>query len=124
MAPITSSTSYSGSKILPERLQALCRGNDVIRAGQRPREAGELVRRAIPASDHALEHVRQRALVAAETYEDRPVTLQRAVRDIPAKDPPEPILVGASDVRGFRFGLKFDAIGLASTDDCLLGGDG
>jgi hypothetical protein len=74
-------------------------------------------------ADHAFEHLLQDGLVAAEPDEDGPVTDERSVGDVAAKDLAELLLIGSRDVRRRWRRVELGAVGLAAADDVLLGGD-
>src|SRR5262249_2835158 len=61
-------------------------GDEVVRAGERPRVAGERVARPGCEPRHVLEHRLERPALPAEADEHRPVVGHRAVRHVAAKD--------------------------------------
>ena len=83
--------------------QRVRRRHEVVRAGQRPGEAGQCVARPVQAG-HAPEHVVERLLRRGEAHEHRPVLGHRPVRHVAPEDVAEVVLVGARDVRVLRPG--------------------
>jgi hypothetical protein len=100
--------------------QRIGRGDEVVRAGHRPRERGEGIRRPGRETRHVLEHRGQAPLIRAEPDEHRPVVGDGPERHVASEDLPEPVLVRARDVRVLGLVLELGAVVLRTPHHVLL----